>query len=55
MLADGLTKAGVFNQLLAFCTTGQWLIPEGTDVRCRRRAAEEDKGFTEEALRTIDW
>ena len=55
MLADGLTKPGIFNQLLAFATTGQWMIPDGTDVRARRRSSEEDQGFTEEALRTIDW
>ena len=38
MLADGLTKEGWFDQLLAYCTTGKWKITlvEGQAVRHKR-------------------
>ena len=53
MLADGLTKQGVFLQLMAFATTGRWVIPEDTVVRARRRAGDEP--FNEKALQDLSW
>eukprot|EP00959_Pyramimonas_sp_CCMP1952_P438626 9182923-Pyramimonas_sp.AAC.1 len=40
MLADGLTKEGWFDQLLLYCTTGQWKVTliEGQAVRHKRAA-----------------
>jgi hypothetical protein len=55
MLADGLTKSGVFPQLLRFCTCGMLFLPLKAEqfVRLRRRVASSS--FTEGDLETLDW
>ena len=55
MLADALTKSGIFLQIMRFCTTGIVALPLKADqwIRIRRRVAKDD--FTEKQLEEIDW
>ena len=55
MIADGLTKSGVFLQLMRFVTSGLILLPLKPDqfIRLRRRVARST--FTENELIELDW
>ena len=55
MVADGLTKAGLFPQLMLFVTTGKLQLPLKPEqfVRLRRRVAAPS--YTEKDLETLDW
>ena len=55
MLADGLTKSGLFPQLMRYVTTGKVLFPLKPEqfIRLRRRVAQQD--FSERELEDLDW
>ena len=55
LIADGLTKSGLFLQLMRFVTSGLVLLPLKYDqwIRLRRRVARSD--FTENELIELDW
>ena len=57
MLADGLTKDGVFDQLLAYATTGTWMLRLNADqfVRIRQRIAIDGGSYDEKDLIDLDW
>ena len=55
MDADGLTKVGLFPQLMKFITTGKLELPMSADqyVCTRLRVARSD--FVERDLEELDW
>ena len=57
MLADGLTKEGVFEQLLYYATTGRWQLNLADDqwIRVRSRAACPTQTVEERELLELDW
>ena len=57
MLADGLTKDGVFEQLLYCATTGRWRLKLNAEqwVRVRSRIACEGPSVKERELLELDW
>ena len=57
MLADGLTKDGVFDQLLAYATAGTWMLRLNADqfVRIRQRIAIDGGSYDEKDLIDLDW
>ncbi len=57
MLADGLTKDGVFEQLLYYATTGRWILKLNAEhwVRVRSRIGCEGPSVEERELLALDW
>ena len=55
MLADGLTKSGLFLQLMRYCTTGFIGIPLKAEqyIRLRRRVGRD--AYSERDLENLDW
>ena len=55
MLADSLTKTGLFLQMMMYCTSGVIKLPLKPDqyIRLRRRAGSQQ--YSEKDLESIDW
>ena len=55
MVADGLTKAGSFPQMMHLLTTGKLYLPldESQFIRIRYRVATSN--FTEQDVEDLDW
>ena len=53
MLADGLTKPGIFENLLHFCTTGVWIVYK-TEMRpVRLKLSARRRTYTERDLMSM--
>ena len=57
MLADGLTKSGLFPQLMKYVTTGFFIVSVKAEsfVRLRRRYAQYAGSYSEQDLIELDW
>ena len=53
MLADGLTKPGIFPNLMQFLSTGMWLL-QWTPEKPMRMRASKAREFTEQDLVNLD-